>query len=373
MSGHARVLHVAQPTDAGVARCVVDLAVAQRAQGVDAVVACPGDGPLPGWLAAAGVPTSRWEARRSPGPHIADEVRRLRALVGAHDPDVVHLHSAKAGLAGRLAVRGSRPTVFQPHAWSFEAARGPVRVGAVAWERYAARWTDLLVCVSEAERICGEHVGVRARRTAVVPNGIDVVALRAADADERRRARHTLDLDPTAPTGVLVGRLAPQKGQDLAVAAWPLIRAAVPAAVLLLVGDGPSRAVLTAAAGHGVRLVGRRDDVADWYAAADVVLVPSRWEGMALTPLEAMARSRSVVATDVAGIRESVPADAGAIVAAESSSALAAAVLARLSGAVDADAEGRRGRLHVERSHDLRRTTAAVTAAYDRVGAEPKR
>ena len=69
------------------------------------------------------------------------EARALAGLIGSLAPDLVHLHSSKAGLAGRLALRGRRTTVFQPHAWSFEAVHGAVRAAGIAWERLAARWT----------------------------------------------------------------------------------------------------------------------------------------------------------------------------------------------------------------------------------------
>ena len=68
----------------------------------------------------------------------------------------------------------------------------------------------------------------------------------------------------------------------------------------------------------------------DWLAAADVVVVPSRWEGMSLGLLEALARGRSVVATDVAGSAEAIGDDAGAVVPIGDRPALAAAIAARL-------------------------------------------
>ncbi len=100
--------------------------------------------------------------------------------------------------------------------------------------------------------------------------------------------------------------------------AWPAVRARVPGARLVLVGDGPTEPELRAAAGEGVDLVGPRKDVPDWLAAADVVVAPSRWEGMALTLLEAMATGRSVVATEVAGAGEALGDEAGRIVPIES-------------------------------------------------------
>lgn len=80
-------------------------------------------------------------------------------MIGRLRPDVLHAHSAKAGLAGRLAVRGGVPTVFQPHAWSFDAVGGATAALALRWERFGARWADRVLCVSEAERRAGEAEG----------------------------------------------------------------------------------------------------------------------------------------------------------------------------------------------------------------------
>src|SRR5207248_1869134 len=127
--------------------------------------------PPEGWLAEElsrlGVPSPAWPAGRSPGAASLDEARRLGRLVEARRPDVVHLHASKAGLAGRLALRGSVPTLFQPHAWSWLAVGGAVRRASIAWERAAARWTTLFVCVGAAEAEQGRAMRVRGRYTVV--------------------------------------------------------------------------------------------------------------------------------------------------------------------------------------------------------------
>ena len=353
------VVHVAQPTEAGVARCVASYARDQVRRGWRVAVASPA-GPLAADALAAGGVHLPWAASRSPTPSTAGEARRLAALVRAWDPDVVHLHSSKAGLAGRLAIRAARPTIFQPHAWSFEAADGVVGRAAAAWERFSARWTHVIVAVSEAERDRGKAAGVRGCYR-VVPNGVDLSAWRPAGTAERAAARHELGL-PDAPLAVCVGRLCHQKGQDLLLDAWPTVAAEMPGARLALVGDGPSAAALRRRAGDGVVLAGPSDDVPVWLAAADIVAVPSRWEGMALVTLEAMARARPVVATDVPGMREAVGAEAGAVVVPEDPSALAAAILERLSDPARAAAEGEAARVRAERLFDLRRSCDEIAS-----------
>lgn len=363
----AHVVHVSQPVEAGVARVVLDLMLDQRSAGWRVTLASP-----EGWLAeqarAHDLPWSAWSATRQPGPAALAEARALGRVLQARDPDVVHLHSSKAGLAGRLALRGRRPTVFQPHAWSFAAATGPQARAAAVWERTAVRWTTLrLACSPEEEAEAhARGIGGRAR---VVLNGVDLTRYPVADPVRRAAARTRLGVTDATPLAVCVGRLSHQKGQDVALQAWPVVRQRVPGAVLCLIGDGPDRARLKHLAGEGVLLLGPRDDVPDLLPAADVALLPSRWEGLALALLEAMSTGLPVVATDVAGSRSTLTGGAapagGAVVSVENPAALAGAVAHRLGDAARARAEGQAGRARVEQQHDLRRTTAQVRLAYD--------
>jgi glycosyltransferase involved in cell wall biosynthesis len=350
------ILHVSQPVDGGVARCVGDLVADQLARGWRVGVACPPGGPLPAFVRAAGAEHHRWPAKRDPGPRAAVETIRLARILRASSPDLVHLHSSKAGLSGRLALRRRRATVFQPHAWSFLAAGGVLRAGALAWERRAASWADAVVCVSEGERRIGDDAGLTATLR-VVPNGIDLDAFRAAGPEERRDARERLGLGP-APLAVCVGRLSRQKGQDVLVDAWPEVASRVPGAELVLVGSGPDEAALRSRA----RIV-VHSDLRDWLAAANAVVQPSRWEGLAYTVLEAMATARAVVATDVAGMREALGEDAP-LVQVEDRRGLAAAVAELLLAPDRADARGRALRERAERVYDVRRATQAMAALY---------
>ncbi|MFC9470275.1 glycosyltransferase, partial [Streptomyces coelicoflavus] len=375
-----RVLHLTQPVDGGVARVVADLTRAQLADGLRVAVACP-DGSLADRLRSLGADVRNWPATRSPGPALVPEVRRLVHVLEDVRPDLVHAHSAKAGLAGRLAVRGRIPTVFQPHAWSFEAVGGAAGLLALGWERWAARWAARTVCVSEAERLRGVRAGLRGPWS-VVPNGIDLTRFdtgapteatapegpaEPGDPDDPGGVRLRHGIGPDAPLAVCVGRLCRQKGQDLLLGAWETVRARVPGARLVLVGDGPDRARLAARAPASVVLAGTVADATAWYRAADLVVLPSRWEGMALAPLEAMACGRPVVVTDVDGAREGLPPALvpHCLVPPADPAALAGAVAALLLDAPLRATLGRRGRAHVRSAHDVRRTAAAVAALYD--------
>ncbi|MEV5544568.1 glycosyltransferase family 4 protein [Streptomyces sp. NPDC052309] len=366
-----RVLHLTQPVDGGVARVVTDLVRAQSADGLDVAVACP-DGALAARLRALGAHVRHWRATRSPGPSAVGEVRHLARLIGELRPDLVHAHSAKAGLAGRLAVRGRIPTVFQPHAWSFEAVGGTAAALALLWERWGARWATRIVCVSEAERATGVHAGIHARWT-VVPNGVDTEQYRPAVATAvRGRLAPLTGVPSRAPLAVCVGRLCRQKGQDVLLRAWRTVLEKVPDARLVLVGDGPDLGRLRGHAPGSVLFAGAVADASIWYQAADLVVLPSRWEGMALAPLEAMACGRPVVVTDVDGARESLPpALAGrCLVRPEDPAELAAAVTALLRDPPLRESLGDLGRRHVLSLHDVRHTAEQVTDVYrDLLGA----
>lgn len=358
-----RVLHVARPPIAGVPRYVGELVRDQVRRGWEVVVACPAESEARALALSAGAGTAVWAATRSPGASTLWETRRLARIVYEIGPDALHLHASKAGLAGRLVVRGCRPTIFQPHAWSFEGDGIAARL-AKHWERAAARWADVVLCVSEDERRRAVAAGIRPRRVEVVRNGVDLGRYAAADASERSRCRAALDMDADAPLAVCVGRLDAQKNQGVLLDLWPRVRAAITDAQLALVGDGPHRAEHANRSMPGVRLVGHVEDARPWYAAASVVVQPSRWEGMSLSVLEARACARSVVATDVGGMREAIRAGTGVVVAFGDWAALAHALIARLGDQARADVEGAAARRDAERRFDIRATAARVAAIY---------
>lgn len=347
----------------GIGVFIRDLALDQVRRGVGVAVAAPGDGPLLDDLLAGGVRVFPWNARPEPGPSVPRELVRLARIVDAFDPEIIHLHSSKAGLVGRLLVRRRRPTIMQPHSWSFFAKTGRVREAALLWERFGARLADAVLCVSEDERRLGRAEGVRAEFR-VLPNGVDLASFTPPQPEDRSAARRRLGLGEE-PLVVCLGRLHRQKNQAALLDVWPQVRAAVPGARLALVGDGPDRPALAARGVEGVELVGQTDGVRSWLAAASLVAQPSRWEGMSLSLLEALAAARSVVVTDVPGMREVVVDGVGAVVAPDQPSELRDAIALRLADPDFADAEGRTGRARVEAHHDRRAQFEGIADLYE--------
>jgi glycosyltransferase involved in cell wall biosynthesis len=261
---------------------------------------------------------------------------QLVQLIRRERPAIVHTHTSKAGFVGRLAaVLARAPAVIhQPHGHIFYGYYGPRRTAVfTALERRAARWTDRIITLTD--RGTAEHLahGIgRAEQYVTVPSGVPITELRAA-APPRGEARARLGLDADAMVIVGLGRLVPIKGFDLLVRALAIVVSQVPTARVLLVGEGAERAHLeTIAASLGVagrlRLTGETTEVAPYLAAADIVAVPSRNEGMGRVIVEAMALGRPVVATAVGGIPDVVTdGECGRLVEPEDVDALAAALI----------------------------------------------
>lgn len=300
--GAPRVLHVTHLTSGRVADLVRHYAQEQVAAGLEVAVASPATGPLSLDVQAVGARSLPWHA--TPGPESPTaEARDLRKIAGRWEPDLVHLHMTKAGMAGRGVVPRTRPTVYQPHVWSFDGRHGSDYRRAARRDRLAAKGAAVMVVASQSEKARGVGAGVVGTPVTVIPHLVD---LRRFYPRERTDARRELGLPLAVPMAVCVGPLTHRKGQDLLMACWPTVSRAIPDARLVLVGEGPAEHRLRAAAPRGVRFVRSTDQLRDWYAAADVVVAPSRWETTAWAALEAEATGRPVVATNVGCAVESL-------------------------------------------------------------------
>jgi glycosyltransferase involved in cell wall biosynthesis len=261
---------------------------------------------------------------------------QIIGLIRRDRPAIVHTHTSKAGFIGRLAAAVARvpAVIHQPHGHVFYGYYGPRRTAVfTALERWAARWTDRFVTLTD--RGAAEHLarGIgRAAQYVAVPSGVPTAELRAA-APRRREARARLELDPDAFVVVGLGRLVPIKGFDLLVRALPAVVAQIPSVRVRLVGDGAERRHLEALArslgvAERLALVGEVFDVVTHLAAADALAVPSRNEGMGRVIVEAMALRIPVVATAVGGIPDVVnDGECGRLIAPGDVDGLAAALI----------------------------------------------
>ncbi len=281
----------------------------------------------PGYLApalrAAGIAVEVMPSLQraiAPAPDLAT-VRALRRRIRALQPALVHTHSTKAGLLGRLAAWSCGvPVIHTAHAWSFSDGLSWARKSwAIPVEAAAGRLTDRFITVSEADREVGTrwHVA-RDAQVRVIHNGVPDVADRAQPGAAVER-----------PVIAMVARMAPPKDHALMLTA--LARVSAPCA-LWFIGDGPDRPRLEAQAaalglGDRVRWLGVRADVPALLAQAHVFALVSRQEGFPLSILEGMRAGLPVVASEVGGVAEAVrDGDNGALVPRGDAAALARAL-----------------------------------------------
>jgi glycosyltransferase involved in cell wall biosynthesis len=360
-------------TSGGGEKHVLDLLRRLPERGVEPVLACPRGGDLPARARELGVAVEPLEIASSLRPA---QLAALARILRVHRPDIVHAHGSRAALFARLAdCHAVSRCVYTLHGIHVAQAGSPVRRRALLCvERVLRARTARFVAVCASDAAKGARLGVlTAEKTEVVHNGVEspTPADGTSFLDESGAVlghgedEHLLVLS--------VGRLHEQKDHDTLLRAWKLVHAHAPDARLALVGDGPLRRdVLEAIRREGlessVALLPPRPDIAPAYAAADVFVLSSRWEGLPLVVLEAMAYGLPVVATRVDGVPEAV-ADGynGLLVPPGDPRALAGAIVRDLS---DRDARirmGAAGRERVEREFTLGRMVDGVAAVYREV------
>jgi glycosyltransferase involved in cell wall biosynthesis len=224
--------------------------------------------------------------------------RLSRAVAQLRPPVIVHTHSTKAGVLGRLAASAVRGVVVMHtvHGFGFEALGARRRWVVEGAERVAGRATDVAVFVSEADAREAQALGLFPRaRTEVIRSGIDPARFAATrNADTQRAARALFGLAPDAPVAVCVANFKPQKDPLFHVEVLAAWRKLERRAALLFLGDGPLRAqTLARADALGLQdafvAPGFLEDPAPAYLAADAALLCSAWEGLPRSILETSA------------------------------------------------------------------------------------
>jgi glycosyltransferase involved in cell wall biosynthesis len=359
---------------------VVHLTAGLRSFGYETLLAVGREGPregnLLGWARQQGV-----ECVQLAG--LGREIRPLsdsRSLVEVYRlmrrfrPAIVHTHTAKAGLIGRLAARLARVPV-RVHTFHGHVLRGyfgPWRSRVLrGLEAHLARRTTALVAVSEAVRrdLVGLGVVTDPARIHVIPLGLDLTPL-SREPLPRGALRGPAGVAAAAPLVGCVGRLAPIKDLGTFLEAAALVHRARPDVRFALVGDGQERALLEercAALGLSgvVCFHGWQHVMEQVYGDLDVVVNSSRNEGTPVALIEALAARRPVVATRVGGTPDLLGEGLrGLLVPPADAPALARALLHVLSNPGEALARADAGRAYVLECHTTGRLLRDVDQLY---------
>jgi glycosyltransferase involved in cell wall biosynthesis len=315
-----RVALVLGSATGGVGRHVHSLVRGLSGRGLEVVVFSPSATATRFDFATAGARVVALEIPPGLDPRDVRAVRTLRRALRADPVDVVHAHGLRAGFVAALARPSDLPLVVT---WHNRVLGGGLRAQALrAGERLVARSADVTLGASDDLVARARSFGaddVRLGSVAAPP-----LPEPARSADEIRWELDARD----RPLVLSVGRLHPQKGYHVLVAAaarWRMLR---PGPLVAIAGTGPSYRDLAGqilAARAPVTLLGHRDDVADLLGAADLAVVTSVWEARQLFAQEALTAGVPLVATDVGGLPDLV-GDAARLVTPDDVDALDAAV-----------------------------------------------
>jgi glycosyltransferase involved in cell wall biosynthesis len=302
-------------------------------------------GPLEAELRAAGVPVTPLGKRFKLDPWA---LVRLVRFLRARRFDVVQTWIFAANTYGRVAARWARVPVVVTAEMAVDLWKSPREL---AIDRFLSRRTDRVVGNSRAVVDFYRRNGIPDDRLALIPSGIGVEEPPAVD---RAAIRAGFGWTGDAPLLLFAGRLAEQKGVGDLIDAIDLLQHVLPDLRVLIVGDGPLRAQLEATA-HAyrldriVRFTGHRDDVPRLLAAADLLVLPSLYEGLPNVVLEAMRFSKPVVATAAPGTTEVVvDGTTGLLVPLRHPPALAQAIRTVIEDPALAQRLGQAGRARVE-------------------------
>lgn len=313
-------------------------------------------------IEAEGIPVHCLDA---PKPYSLGWVPRLRKLVRSHDIGLVHTHMPVPASFARLALPGltfGGPAIVHTEHNMWDRYRLPTRwANALTYKRNAA-----VMAVSD-----GVAASIHSKVPVdVVVHGIDIAALHHGDA-ARTRARALLDLPADAPVIGTVGNFTAKKDHASLLNAFAMVHDDQPRARLVLVGLGPLEGALRAQAetlgiADAVLFTGMRDDVFELLPGFDLFVLSSRFEGLPIALLEAMASGVAPVTTRVGGIPEVITDGHDGLLVEPGDPGTLATALSKLL----ADDTARRTIAEAARerasSFDLRKAVGLIESIYDR-------
>ena len=263
----------------------------------------------------SGIDVVTLKIRRNLAP-ISDfyAICRLIHICRILKPDVLHAHSSKAGMIGRLAAFiAGVPVVYTPHAFAWEGhEHGLLRFLFRLAEKFLTPLTSALIAVSDHERQLARELRIPDERIYQIYNGVDVTISNKALTLKKKE----LGKDRNLTVG-FAGRLCRQKGPDIFLKSIPLILKNIPGCKFIMVASAGNMAEKLR------RFVARQPwrESLSWYTAnneletmaamgkIDILTMPSRWEGLPYTLLEAMQAKVPVIASNVGGIPEVIEHD----------------------------------------------------------------
>lgn len=338
-------------------------------QGMEVEVAIGGSmpSPLASTLEASGIQVHHIPSLGNAATlaELVHAVRRMRDIVRDRSPDLLHAHSAMAGVVARLAgALARKPVVYTVHGFAFKAGNPWMRrVAAFAAEWLLAPLARRMVCVSEHERRLARTLPLPSRRVMVVQNGIEEVPASTDLATEQAGA---------LPSIAMVARMAPPKRPDLLLHALAHLRDGLGyEAPATFFGGGPQLASHQALAHQiGLKAVvftGDVDGISARLMEHAIFVLTSDHEGLPISVIEAMRAGMAIVASDLPGTRELLPDATQARLVPNDAAALAQALRQLVESPALRSSLGGAARQRYEQHYTAQRMGKEMVAIYQSV------
>ena len=233
----------------------------------------------------------------------------IRRIIKTVDPDIIYLHSSKAGAIGRISsLLLNKIVIYNPHGWAFNMNVSKLKKRIfIVIERVLALYTNKIIAISDSEKISALQNNIcKEEKIEIIFNGIDVAAYKFL-LDESKLQREDLNIPVDAFVVGMVGRISKQKSPDVFIKVANEIKKIVKEAFFIIVGDGEDRKEIESLIEYyglcdSVIITGWVDNPAEYINLFNVAMLLSRWEGFGLVLIEYMIAKKPIVASNVDAI-----------------------------------------------------------------------
>lgn len=307
-----KVLHITQATIGGTLEYLKLFFNHINKDEYEVYLACPSYGPMKKEIEDMGVKVYPLEMTREIS--LKDDLNsfmEMKKLIKRVNPDIVHLHSSKAGVLGKIASYLNKiPCIYNAHGWSFSMNVSDKKKKVYSLiEKYTSLFCDKIVNISEYEHNLAKQYNIASdKKMITIHNGIDIEKYEKSNYS-RTDTLEELGIQQECFIVGMVARISEQKDPIKFIEIAKEVCSAIENAYFVLVGDGELREqveelIMKYDLKDRVKITGWVDDVNKYISVFDVGILTSKWEGFGLVLTEYMAGKKPIIASNIGGIPE---------------------------------------------------------------------
>ena len=307
------IAHIVQSTISGVTEYLRLLLPRLDNDLFENIVICPEHDNLSEEMHKIGIRVINLEMRREVSINDFFVILKLKKILKENNVDIVHAHSSKAGVVGRLAAFFARvPSIYTPHGWSFNMLIKKHKIRSyVFWEKILSHFSKKIIQVSEYEYTTAIAHGIKKSKLVVFKNAIDINRFKNINEFDRISIRKQLNIPNDAIVIGMVARLTKQKNPYNFIKIAKGLIERKNNMFFIFVGDGEFRKDIekelkSLNIDDKFLITGWINDVEKYLAVMDIATLTSQWEGLSLTIIEYLAAKIPTVASNIGGIYDTI-------------------------------------------------------------------